>query len=362
MNLIITGGGTGGHIYPALAIADYFKKQNPDTKILYVGGKYGIENEILLNYDYEYTAIDVLGFKRQISLENGKRVLKSLKSIVKMRNLMKKFKPDIVIGTGGYVTGPVVYAATTLRIKTAILEANVFMGMTNKILSSKVDYIFYGFDEAKKRYPKKNSVVSGNPVRTKEFKNDKLTAKNNLGIVDDRKIILSIGGSGGSDSINNCIPNFVEFCKNNKLRLIHVCGKGNKEDLMSKIEADYPYLEIYEYINGIGDYMMASDLIICSAGASTLSEVTYLGKPIIAIPKAYTAENHQEYNAMMIQHSQAGYCILEKMLTPELLSEKVGNIIFDENVLNTMSQNSSKLYKGDACKIIFDTMTQANLK
>lgn len=355
MRLIITGGGTGGHIYPALAIADYFKNTDKNAHILYIGGKHGIENEILKNYDYDYLSIDVLGIRRKISLDNVSRVFKSIKAMIKMKKIIRDFKPDLVIGTGGYVTGPVVYMAEKMNIKTAILEQNVFMGMANKILAKNVDHIFYGFEEALKRYPYKNVTVSGNPVRTQEFKNTKAQSRSNLGYGDE-KIILSIGGSGGSDSLNECIPELVKYCMKNEIRLIHVCGRGNKKAVADKTNVLYDRFELHEYISSIGDYMRACDLIICSAGASTLSEVTYLGKPMIVIPKAYTAENHQEYNARMIQEDGAGYCILEKMLTPGILIQKIDSIIFDETLSKRMSENSLKLHKGDSCKIIYDTL------
>lgn len=357
MKLIVCGGGTGGHIYPAVAIAEYFKNQDGSTEILYIGGKYGIENKVLKNYDYRFETIDIKGFQRKLSIENIKRVFKTTSSMLKMRKILSKEKPDLVIGTGGYVCGPVVYMAALMKIKTAILEQNVFMGMTNKILSKKVDYIFYGFDEALKRYPFDNAIVSGNPVRTLEFDYDKKTARKELNFSSDEKIILSIGGSGGSQSLNDAIKLFVNYAEKNNIRLIHSCGEAYYDELKEEfIDINYDKFELYPYIKNIGKYMQSADIIICSAGASTLSEVSYFGKPIIAVPKAYTAENHQEYNAKMIEDCGAGYCIKEDMLNADILENRVQNILFNQDIFKKMSDNSSKLYKGDACKIIYDAL------
>ncbi|MBF1050763.1 MAG: undecaprenyldiphospho-muramoylpentapeptide beta-N-acetylglucosaminyltransferase [Peptostreptococcaceae bacterium] len=356
MKLIVCGGGTGGHIYPALSIADYFVSQNENTDVLYIGGKYGIENSIVPSYGYRFETIDVKGFQRKISKENIKRVLKSISSMIKMRKIISKEKPDIVIGTGGYVSGPVVYIASLMGVKTAILEQNVFMGMTNKILSKKVDYIFYGFEESTKRYNFKNAIVSGNPIRISKFSQPKEYCRKILSYENDEKIILSVGGSGGFENLNNSIKDFASYCKNHNIRLIHVCGKDYYDDMKDiPKEIDYEKFELFPYLKDIATYICACDIVICSSGASTLSEVTYAGKPIIALPKAYTAENHQEYNAKMIQDNGAGYYIKEQELNSDILIQKITFMLQDDNI-RKMSINSKKLYNKDACEIIYNTV------
>lgn len=357
MKLIVCGGGTGGHIYSAIAIAQYFKNQNPDTQILYIGGKYGLENKIIPNYkDFRFETIDIKGFQRKISLENIKRLFKSVTSTLKMRSILSREKPDLVVGTGGYVCGPVLYMASIMKIKTAILEQNVFMGMTNKILSKKVDYIFYGFEESLNRYNFQNAIVSGNPVREDEFNYDKQEARNYLKFSQEERIILCVGGSAGSEKLNNSMPSFIEYAKSKDIRLIHICGEGYFDNCKANLKTDYDKFELYPYIKDIGRYMQSSDLVICSAGANTLSEVTYFGKPIIVIPKSYSAENHQEYNAKMIQDFGAGYYIKENDLDGEILVENVDRIMYQGSNLHTMSENSKKIYKKDACKIIYETI------
>lgn len=363
MKIIVCGGGTGGHIYASLAIADYFKKQDENTEILYIGGKYGIENKILPNYDYRFETIDIKGFQRKISFENIKRIFKSATSTIKMRKILSKEKPDLVIGTGGYVCGPVIYMASLMKIKTAILEQNVFMGVTNKILAKKVDYIFYGFEDSVKRYLFKNVYVSGNPVRTSEFDYDKSYSRNELGYSNDEKIILSVGGSGGSEKLNNSIKGLINYAKEKNIRLIHICGESYIDDMKEYLkDINYDKFELFPYLKNIGKYMQSADVVICSAGAGTLSEVAYLGKPMLVIPKANTAENHQEYNAKMIQDFKAGYYIKENELNDEKLVENIDEIMYKNNNLEEMSKNSKNLYKGDPCKIIYDIIMNKNDK
>lgn len=356
MKLIVCGGGTGGHIYPALAIADYFKMKDKDIDVLYIGGKYGIENKIVPSYGYRFKTIDIKGFQRKINLENIKRVMKSISSMIKMRGIIAKEKPDLVIGTGGYVCGPVVYTASLMGVKTAILEQNVFMGMANKILAKKADHIFYGFEESTKRYDYKNAIVSGNPIRIEKFSQSKEDARKELNYDINEKILLSVGGSGGFENLNKSIKNVALYCKKENIRLIHVCGNDYYEEYKHiPDEVGYEKFEQFAYLKEIAKYICAADVVVCSAGASTLSEVTYAGKPMIVLPKAYTAENHQEYNAKMIQDSMAGYYIKENELNADVLIEKLSEILKQEN-LDNMSKNSKELYKVDACEVIYNTV------
>lgn len=356
MRLIVCGGGTGGHIYPALAIADYFKSKNDDTEVLYIGGKGGIENKIVPSYGYRFETIDIKGFQRKISFENMKRAVKSLVTMAKMRSIIKREKPDLVIGTGGYVCGPVVYMASLMKIKTAILEQNVFMGMTNKILAKKADYIFYGFEESMKRYDYKNAIVSGNPIRMSDFSISKDEARKILSYPQDERIILSVGGSGGFENLNDAIFDVAKYCEKKGFRLIHVSGEHFFEQVKTATkDFDYEKFELFPYIKDIAHYVCASDLVICSAGAGTISEVTFAGKPMIVLPKAYTAENHQEYNAKMIQDSGAGFYIREDELNSDLLIDKIEEI-FEKKDISIMSKNSKDLYNKNSCEVIYNTI------
>ena len=356
MKLIVCGGGTGGHIYPALAIADYFKSKDENTEVLYIGGKNGIENKIVPNYGYRFETIDIKGFQRKISFENMKRAFKSLLTMAKMRGIIKREKPDLVIGTGGYVCGPVVYMASLMKVKTAILEQNVFMGMTNKILAKNADFIFYGFEDSLKRYDYKNAKVSGNPIRMKDFSMPKDEAREKLNFGKDERMILSVGGSGGFENLNNAIFELAKYCREKAFRLIHVSGEYFFEQVKTATkDLDYDKFELFPYIKDIAPYVCASDLVICSAGAGTISELTFAGKPMIVLPKAYTAENHQEYNAKMIQDNKAGFYIKEDELNSEILIEKIEEV-FEKEDISLMSKNSKDLYKQNSCEVIYNTI------
>ncbi len=360
MKILISGGGTGGHIYPALAIADCFKKNLPDSEILYVGTSSGIESTIVPSHGYRFESIDIKGFQRKFSIENTKRTLKLLKSLSSVRKLLKEFKPDIVIGTGGYVSGPVVMSASLMGINTAIHEQNVFPGITNKILARFCDYVFLGFQDASRFFSKTKRVVyCGNPVRKDKFEFTKARSRELLGIPADKQMILCVGGSGGSYSLNEAIKNMLPQILIRDMAITHVTGRYLYNGFMEEIKeiSLKEYQRILAYIDDIGLYMSAADLVICSAGAITLAEVNYLGKASIVIPKKNTAENHQEYNARMIHHAGAGDFILENELNAQILREKVYNILDNEQVREKMQEKSRGLSKKDPAGIIYDIIT-----
>ena len=363
MKILISGGGTGGHIYPALAIADCFRKNLKDCEILYVGTPSGIEATIVPSCGYRFESIDIKGFQRKLSLENTKRTVKLLRSLSSVRKLLREFRPDIVIGTGGYVSGPVVMTASLMGIRTAIHEQNVFPGITNKILARFCDYVFLGFEDASRFFKKTKKVIyCGNPVREDKFEFTKSQAKELLDIPSDKQMILCVGGSGGSYSLNEAIKSMLPQILIRDIAIAHVTGRYLHKGFMEDIK-DFTlkqYQRILAYIDDIGIYMAAADLVICSAGAITLAEVNYLGKASIVIPKKNTAENHQEYNARMIYQSGAGDFILENELSAQTLREKIYNILDNDSVRETMEQKSRDLSKKDPALIIYNTITGDN--
>lgn len=346
MKLMITGGGTGGHIYPALSIADAFKNTGKDCEIIYVGTEKGLESSVVPIYGYRFLSIDVSGFRRNLSVENIRRGWKAAHAVAKVRKILKQERPDIVIGTGGYVCGPVVMTAALMGIPTAIHEQNVFPGITNKMLYRFVDYVFLGFEQARIRFPKaRNVIYSGNPIRTDQFSVTKEQARHRLGIDLSVKMIFSVGGSGGSAILNQAIAKMLPQLVIRDIALVHVSGKLHYREMMDALSTvkESPNHQIKPYIDDIADYMAAADVIIGSAGATSLAEINYLGKASIIVPKAYTAENHQEYNARMIEEAGAGYCILEKDLTVDLLREKVYAILDDDELRFQMQTKSKEL-------------------
>ena len=357
MRILLSGGGTGGHVYPAIAIANRIKEEYPDAEIMFVGTAKGIESEIVPKYGYELKTVTVQGFKRKIDFDNVKRVFKLFKGLEESRKVVKKFKPDVVIGTGGYVSGPVLFNAAMSKIPTVVHEQNSFPGVTNKILSKVVTRVLTSFEDSHVRFPegsREKLVLTGNPVRKEILVARKNIARKNLGISEDKKMVLCYGGSGGSEEINEAMKLVIENMVKEDVAFIFATGKYYYEDFKNSIENIKlkPYQQVVPYLEDMANALAASDLVIGSAGAISLAEITALGKPSIIIPKAYTAENHQEYNAKSIESRGAGIDILEKDLTPEKLNETVFKILGNREALIDMVNASKEIGKPEAIDLI----------
>ena len=349
MKVLLAGGGTGGHVYPAIAIANKIKEHNPDCEILFVGTKNGIESEIVPKAGFELKTVTVQGFKRKIDLDNIKRVFKLCKGLEQSRRIVKKYKPDIVIGTGGYVSGPVLFNAAMNKRVTIVHEQNSFPGVTNKILSKVATKVLTSFEDSHKRFP--------------EASQDKLvlTARKNLGISEDKKMVLCYGGSGGSEEINDAMRLVIENMVKEDVAFIFATGKVYYDEFIETIKDIElkPYQRVMPYLDNMADGLAASDIVIGSAGAISLAEITALGKPSIIIPKAYTAENHQEYNAKSIESQGAGIAILEKDLTPQSLNEAVFKLLGDKELLIDMANNAKKIGKPEAIDLIYNEIMKS---
>ena len=359
MKVLLSGGGTGGHVYPAIAIANKIKEENPDCEILFVGTEKGIESEIVPRYGYELKTVTVQGFRRKIDLENVKRVFKLCKGLEQSRRIVKKFKPDIVIGTGGYVSGPVLFNSALSKTVTIVHEQNSFPGVTNKILSKVVTKVLTSFEDSHKRFPEDSRdklVLTGNPVRKEILQARKSTSRKKLGISEDKKMVLCYGGSGGSEEINEAMRLVIKNMVAEDVAFIFATGKLYYDEFIASLEGIElkPYQRVMPYLDNMADGLAASDIVIGSAGAISLAEITALGKPSIIIPKAYTAENHQEYNAKSIESQGAGIAILEKDLTPEKLNEVVFKLLGDRELLIDMSNASKRIGKPEAIDLIYD--------
>jgi UDP-N-acetylglucosamine--N-acetylmuramyl-(pentapeptide) pyrophosphoryl-undecaprenol N-acetylglucosamine transferase len=249
--------------------------------------------------------------------------------------------------------------AALMGIRTAIHEQNVFPGITNKLLGKKVNNVFLGFEEAKKFFDSKsNPVFVGNPVRNENFSMTKSEAREKLNLKQESFILLSVGGSGGSKSLNKAIRDMIPQFVTKDVVVIHATGKFHYDTFAEgfNIEDYKENIKIYPYIENMGTYMAAADVIVCSAGAITLAEVNYLGKPSIVIPKKYTAENHQEYNAKTIESAGAGFCILEDELSAEVLREKLYSIMEDDKLRQAMEENSLSLSKENPAQLIYNIL------
>ena len=359
MKVLLSGGGTGGHVYPAIAIANKIKEENPDCEILFVGTEKGIESEIVPKYGYELKTVTVQGFRRKIDFENVKRVFKLCKGLEQSRRIVKKYKPDIVIGTGGYVSGPVLFNSALNKNVTIVHEQNSFPGVTNKILSKVVTKVLTSFEDSHKRFPEESQsklVLTGNPVRKEILQARKSVSRKKLGISEDKKMVLCYGGSGGSEEINDAMKVVIENMVKEDIAFIFATGKYYYEEFTKSMEYLNlkPYQQVVPYLEDMANALAASDLVIGSAGAISLAEITALGKPSIIIPKAYTAENHQEYNAKSIESKGAGIAILEKDLTPKTLNETVFRLLGDRELLIYMENASKEIGKPEAIDLICD--------
>ena len=351
MNVIISGGGTGGHIYPAIAIAQKIQENIEDVNILYVGIKGGPEETIAKKYGYNFEPIEGMGMPRKINKKFFKSLSTNMKGFKSARRIINEFKPDIAIGTGGYVCGPIIYQAAKLKVPTIIHESNSYPGITSKYLSKKVDYVCISYAEAIKHFKHKEKiVVTGNPVRN-NF-NDTYTDDDleKLGIGKDIPVVFSFGGSNGSYAMNKAVKELVANLKGD-FYLLHQTGKRNFDDFIKDLPEN-KYLKVFPYIDNIDLFYAVSDLIIASSGAMSLAEISSVKKPSILIPKGYTTENHQQYNAETYVKNGASLMILEKELDGKILYNNIMSVINDKEKLEEMGKNSAKLAQDGASDAI----------
>ncbi len=365
MKILFAGGGTAGHINPALAIAGYIKERHPDAEIYYIGTAEKLEAKLVPEKGYDFRTIKVSGFRRSLSpsaiLHNIEAVKLAATSILNAKKILKEVKPDIVVGTGGYVSGPVLRAAQQLGIKTAIHEQNAFPGVTTKMLAPKADRIMLAMPEAKK-YLKLNKKpdITGNPIRQELLKIDRKTAREKLG-VDNRPLILSFGGSLGARRLNEAVSELIKWHNgSDKFYHIHGTGKIGYEamcDSLKDVELS-DKITVREYINDMDICMAAADLVICRAGAITLGELQACGKPSVLIPSPYVAENHQYHNALTLKKDGAAELIEEKDLTGESLVEIVESLIENKPKLQKMSDCAVKNAIIDSNERIYEILMQ----
>ncbi|SCG83210.1 undecaprenyldiphospho-muramoylpentapeptide beta-N-acetylglucosaminyltransferase [Proteiniborus sp. DW1] len=350
MKALITGGGTGGHIYPALAIARKIKMEYKNVDILYVGTEKGLEAEIVPKEGFKFKTIRVKGFSRKLSKDTFKSIKELFLGLNDAKKVIKEFKPDIVIGTGGYVCGPIVLTAALKKIPTIIHEQNAFPGVTNRILSRFVDKVAGSFEESRKYFKDVNKlVITGNPIRQDIVGYNKEVAYKDLNIDPNRPFVLCFGGSGGQKKLNDAMLDVIVNNKNNtSIQIIHVTGKrlydsfmeGLKQKGVDKLTDN---IRIYPYFFEVPKALSIADVAITSGGAIAIAEITAVGIPSILIPKAYTTENHQEYNARALEKNGAGIVILEKDLNGELLNKEIINLLSDKIKLKEMAERSRKM-------------------
>ena len=362
MRVIVSGGGTGGHINPAIAIAKYIKEKEPESEILYVGTKRGLETKLVPAQNINIEYIDVYGFRRKLSPMNIFVLAKAVKAVSDSKKLLKKFKPDVVIGTGGYVCGPLLYAAAKMNIPTLIHEQNVIPGMTVKMLADKVNVVATSFDTTKSYLKKHNKIVlTGNPVRSDLLNVANYEARFKLNI-NDSPTVLFMGGSLGAKSINDALVDIVSREMAEDYNIIASTGERNYEAVMSaineKIDKLPPNVKIEPYIYNTDVVFAASDVIICRTGAVTVSELAASGKPSIVIPSPNVAHNHQEYNARYLSDRGAAILIHDDELTGTKLNAEILTLINDKERLAQMGRNAKTAAIYDATDKIYTAVKE----
>ena len=350
MRILMTGGGTAGHINPALTIAELLKKEYPDAEFLFVGATGRMETQLVPAAGYPIRTVTVRGFQRRLSLKNIGRnflaVVNVLTASAAAKKIVREFKPDLAVGTGGYVCGPVLREAIRAGVPTAVHESNAFPGVTVKMLGKEGATVLLCSEDARRHIPEGvRVIVTGNPLRSDFVTLDKATAREELGL-DKRPLVLSFGGSLGAARINEAMAEVLRRSREaGKLQHIHGAGKAGYAAMKALLEEKNVPLQgdgitVREYIDDMPRCMAAADLVICRCGAMTLSELPAAGKPAILIPSPYVAENHQYHNAMVLVKRGAALCIEEKDLTADRLWEAVCEATDDTAKLAEMGEKS----------------------
>lgn len=353
MRVIMTGGGTGGHIFPALAIADEIRRNEPDAKIKFIGAKGRMEEKVIPENNYEIDLIEVIGLNRKNIFNNVSFIVKYFNSLKKCKSILKEFKPDVVFGTGGYVTGPVVSSAIKLGIPSLIQEGNSYPGKVTKYLSGKANKVIVNFDETKKYLKRQDNVIKiSYPVRSKINSVNKESAKSYFGFDNDNKVLLIFGGSQGSKSINDTIEKNIKELSESNINIIWQTGKINYEALSSEYSGVYQNIKLYGFISDMDKAYAIADLVVCRAGISSIMELSFTHKPAILIPYPFAAENHQEKNAIALVERESAIMIKEENIG-NLLIQEIKRVIDDEILLESLRLNISKIYDKDAPQKIY---------
>ena len=363
MKVVLSGGGTAGHVNPAIAIAEFIRGRHPHADIRFVGTGEGIEHSLVPKAGFPLELIEVYGLQRKLTLKNIRNAYRALTATVESRRFLKEFAPDLVVGTGGYVSGPVVLAATRLGIPTAIHEQNAFPGLTTRQLAGRVDRVMLGFDEARQHMRAKQAVLVGNPIRHEILFAKRAEARSALGLTEGERLLVSFGGSMGSRRFNENMSDLMELhCGAGGFRHIHAAGRfGIKwmPDLLREKGIDLaalPQLDLREYIFDMHNVMAAADLVICRAGAITLGELAVLGKPAILIPSPNVTNNHQYYNALAFSNAGAAVLCEEKDCSGRLLYDTVLRLLSEEQTLRSMAKAAHGLAIFDSAQRIYDCL------
>ncbi len=352
LNILISGGGTGGHIYPAIAIANELQARFENANFLFVGAKDRMEMEKVPAAGYAIKGLWISGVQRRWTLENFLFPLKLISSLVKARSILIKFKPDVVIGTGGFASGPVLYVAANKKIPTLIQEQNSYPGITNKLLSKKANKICVAYDFLERYFPKNKIIKTGNPVRQDllDVGSKKQEAQDFFGLDMSKKTLLILGGSLGARTINQLVEQQLDFFEQQEVQVVWQCGKLYAEDYHKYNSRTG--VQVHAFLNRMDLAYAASDFIISRAGASSISELCIVGKPTLFIPSPNVSEDHQTKNANAVVSQNAALIIRESEL--ESFQEKFTALTSRDGFREEISRNMKKLALPNATKIIVD--------
>lgn len=354
MNVIISAGGTGGHIYPALAIINQLKEKDPNVRILYIGTHNRMEKDIVPEKGIPFESLEMYGLYRKKIYKNVKTLSCFYKSYKKCIRLMKEFQPDLVVGVGGYVTAPVILAAHKLKIKTAIHEQNSVPGASNQFLSKYVDKIMVSFPSSMKEFPKEKTVYTGNPCSEDALKVEPIK-KEEYGLSNRKKLVTIVMGSLGASGINQFLIDSMRYFEKKEYEVAFVTGKQDYDHVM---EYSFPSnVHIYPYVP-LTSFMKKTDLMISRAGASTLSEIMALHVPSILIPSPYVPNNHQYKNAMGLVDAKAAVLLEEKELKDDILVNTIDQILSNPIQIEMMKKNLEKMAVTDSATRIVKELYQ----
>jgi UDP-N-acetylglucosamine--N-acetylmuramyl-(pentapeptide) pyrophosphoryl-undecaprenol N-acetylglucosamine transferase len=353
LRIIFAGGGTGGHLFPAIAIAEEFRKVRPDAKILFVGTKEKIEARVVPQYGFQFQSIWISGVHRKRFFKNVLVPLKVIVAMMQAYSIIKNFRPHVVIGTGGYTAGPVLFTASLMKIPTMIHEQNSYPGVTTRMLSKRVSQVHLTFEESKKYFSRKDNLnVSGNPTRRSLEQVNRADALKYFGFSDERrKTVLVFGGSLGARTINNAMLQCVEQLVQDNVRIIWQTGTDDFERVQKECSAYSQSVKVLPFIDRMDFAYALSDVVVCRAGATTIAELTRLGKAAILIPYPHAAADHQTENAKVLANAGAAHMLSDTEVVQKL-SEVLSNILNDEGKLSAMRTASTQLGRPDAAQTI----------
>ena len=364
MRVIIAAAGTGGHINPGIAIANKIGKEEPESEVLFIGTKRGIENDLVPRAGYKLETIEAYGLSKKLTIRNLKNILQTAKSIKKAKRIIERFNPDVVIGTGGYICGPVLKAAQKCKIPTALHESNSFPGLAVKMLAKKTDVIMLGLEKASENLGKaKKIVVTGTPTKIQKLRmndSEKFFLKENLELNPKLPTVLVFGGSQGAKKINDAMLQIIKEKEFENYQIVWAVGQKNYDDVKQELAKEnididkVKNVKILPYIYNMEEIMNVSDLLVCRSGAITITEITKLGKPAIFIPLPNVSQNHQEKNAKVLEEIGAARIILNDELTGDKLARGIESIIINKELLLQMGEKANSINIDDVEDRIYE--------